>query len=127
MVIRDRCPQCGSTRYKKNGHLPTGKQNHRCQRCGRQFVLQAEGRQIAAEQRALIERLLQEQLSLRGICRVAQVSLTWLLGFIVKCYEAAPDHLNVQLPEQPQNVIVQRLQVEGDELWSFVGKKANPQ
>lgn len=126
MVIRDRCPQCGSTCYKKNGHLPTGKQNYRCQRCGRQFVRQAEDCQITPEQRALIKRLLQERLSLRGICRAVEVSLPWLLSFVAACYEAAPDDLNIQLPEQPQNVIVQRLDVEGDELWSFVGKKSNP-
>ena len=35
------CPQCGSKRYKKNGLIHTGKQNHRCKRCDRQFVLES--------------------------------------------------------------------------------------
>jgi insertion element IS1 protein InsB len=69
----------------------------------------------------------EQRLSLHGICRAVDVGMKWLMGFVAKCYDAAPDHLNVQLPGQPENVIVQRLAVEGDELWSFVGKKANPQ
>ena len=46
--------------------------------------------------RALIERLLVERISLRGICRAVGVGLKWLLGFLVQCFEALPDHLNVQ-------------------------------
>ncbi len=127
MVIRESCPQCGSKRYKKNGRIHTGKQNHCCKDCGRQFVLSAENRLIPDDDRALIKRLLAERVSLRGICRVALVSLSWLIDFAVECYEAAPEDLNVRLPEQPDGVIVQRLEVEADEAWSFVGKKTNPQ
>jgi hypothetical protein len=52
-----RCPQCGSAWYKRNGHLHTGKQNHRCKVCGRAFVLTPENHVITEEQRMLIERL----------------------------------------------------------------------
>ena len=31
-----RCPQCGLSHSKKNGHTHYGKQNYRCQSCGRQ-------------------------------------------------------------------------------------------
>ena len=79
MVVRDACPECGSDRYKKNGHTRHGKQNHQCKACERQFVATAEGHIIADEQRTLIERLLRERISLRGICRAVGVSLTWLL------------------------------------------------
>ena len=34
-------------------------------------------------QRALIERLLVERISLRGICRAVGVRLKWLLGFLI--------------------------------------------
>ena len=51
------------------------------------------------------------------------MSLSWLIDFAVECYAAAPDDLNVCLPKQPDGVIVQRLEVEADEAWSFVGKK----
>jgi transposase-like protein len=38
MVVRDVCPRCQSPKYKKNGHIHNGKQNHHCHDCGRQFV-----------------------------------------------------------------------------------------
>jgi transposase-like protein len=75
-----------------------GKQNHRCKACGRQFVVSAGERIIGDEQRTLIEHLLRERLSLRGICRAVGVSFTWLLHFMVECFAACPDHLHVQLP-----------------------------
>ncbi len=77
MVIRESFPQCGLKRYKKNGLIHTGKRNHRCKDCGRQFVLSAENPLIPDDARALIKRLLAERVSLRGICRVALVSLSW--------------------------------------------------
>ena len=78
MVIRESCPRCGSKRYKKNGLAHSGKQNHRCNDGERQFVLSAENRLIPDDERALIKRLLAERVSLRGICRVALVSLSWV-------------------------------------------------
>ena len=81
MVLRDGCPQCGSTHHKKNGRLHNGKQNHRCKACGRQFVRAFAQRLVSAEHRALIERLLKERLSLRGICRAVGVGMKWLMGF----------------------------------------------
>ncbi len=127
MVVRDACPACGSTQFKKNGHIHSGKQNHQCTTCGRQFVAGAEDRIISYEQRTLIEHLLRERLSLRGICRAVGVSLTWLLHFMVERFAACPDHLHVQLPVSPTDVVIRRLEAEADELWSFVGKKANKQ
>jgi insertion element IS1 protein InsB len=111
--------------YKRNGHIHTGKQNHRCKRCGRAFVLLPENHLITEEQRMLIERLLLERISLRGICRAVGVGLRWLLQFMVERFSAAPEHLNVAPPVHTPAVIVQRLEAEMDELWSFVGAKAN--
>jgi insertion element IS1 protein InsB len=127
MVIREDCPWCGSRHHKKNGHIHNGKQNHRCKTCGRQFVREFEQRRVSPEHRALIERLLNERLSLRGICRAVGVGMKWLMAFLVDCYEAAPAHLNVRLRQHPDSVLVGHLEAEADELWSFVGKKANPQ
>ena len=75
MVIRDVCPRYKSPKYKKNRHLHNSKQNHHCHRCGQQFGRCFEPYLIAADQHALIERLLLERLSLRGICRAAGVQL----------------------------------------------------
>jgi insertion element IS1 protein InsB len=127
MVIREVCPRCQSSKYKKNGHIHNGKQNHHCHDCGRQFVQCWEQYRIPDDRRALIERLLLERISLRGICRVMGVGLKWLLGFLVQCFEALPDHLNVQPITCIQDVMIQRLEVEADEMSSFVQKKANKQ
>lgn len=127
MIKREACPQCGSRQYKRNGRIHTGKQNHKCKACGRAFVLVPENQVIPEEQRAVIERLLLERISLRGICRVIGVGLRWLLQFMVERFTAAPEHLYVQPTADTQRVILQRLEAELDELWSFVGKKANRQ
>ena len=127
MIIRDVCPRCMSPTYKKNGHIHNGKQNHQCKDCGRQFVDCFEQYLISDDTRALIERLLLERLSLRGICRAVGVGLKWLLGFIVNCFEALPDHLNVQPITGNADVMIQRLEVEADEMASFVQKKTNKQ
>jgi insertion element IS1 protein InsB len=58
--------------------MHTGKQNHRCQRCGRACVLVPEHHGITEEHRAVIARLLLERLSLRGICRAVGVGLLGL-------------------------------------------------
>ena len=55
------------------------------------------------------------------------IKLTWLLGFIVNCFEALPDHLNVEPITENQEVMIQRLEVEADEMASFVQNKANKQ
>jgi insertion element IS1 protein InsB len=98
-----------------------GKQHHRCRVCGRQFVTSADERIISDEQRALIEHLLCEHISLRGICRAVGVSLTWLLHFMVERFAACPDHLHVQQPASPTDVVLRQLEAEADE------KKANKQ
>ena len=127
MTPREACPQCGSRVYKRNGHMHTGKQNHRCKACGRAFVLTPENSLITQEQRALIDRLLLERISLRGICRAVGVGLQWLLQFIVRRFQAAPEDLYVKPAVGAPTVILQRLAAELDELWSFVGKTANRQ
>jgi insertion element IS1 protein InsB len=104
-----------------------GKQNHQCHDCGRQFVQCFEQYLLSNDKRALIERLLLERISLRGICRAVGIGLKWLLGFLVQRFEALPDHLHVQPVTCYGNVMSQRLEVEADEMASFVQKKANKQ
>jgi insertion element IS1 protein InsB len=127
MVMRDACPVCGSQQFKKNGHTHTGKQNHRCKACGRQFVVHAEHCVIPEEQRTLVQRLLREKISLHGICRAVGVSIRWLMRFMIDCFNAAPEHLHVHLPSAPAAVMIRRLQAEADEMCSFVEKKADQQ
>ena len=92
-----RCPQCGLSHIKKNGHTHYGKQNHQCLDCHRQFVDNSQ--LITAQERSMIKRLIQERLTSLGICRTMGISLRWLLNFIADLYEDLPDDLNVQLPQ----------------------------
>ena len=114
------CPQCGLSHIKRNGHTYYGKQNHRCLTCGRQFVIRQAT--FDDQRRELICRLLLERISLRGICRVLDISLGWLMNFIGCLYRQVPDDLNFQMPDDAD---FQILCLEADELWSFVGKKDN--
>jgi len=125
MVLRAVCPACGSERCKSNGHIHTGKQNYQCKACGRQLVGDATKRVITAEQRTLVERLLCEKISWHGICRTVHVSIRWLMQFIVTCFATLPDHLHVLPVMAPQEGIIGRLEVQADEMWSFVANKAN--
>jgi insertion element IS1 protein InsB len=70
-----------------------------------------------------VARLLLEKISLHGICRVVGVSIRWLMDFMGGRFEAAPEHLHVQLPGRPHDVIIRCL--EADEMCSFVKQKAN--
>ncbi len=74
-----------------------------------------------------MERLLLERISLRGICRAMGVGLRWLLQCMAEQFRRAPAHLHVQSPGRAPAVSLPRVEAELDELWSFVGKKANRQ
>jgi len=120
IVVREACPACGAERFKKNGHIHNGKQNYCCKACGRPFVLDANNRVVGAEQRTLVERLLCEKISLHGICRAVDVSIRWLMHFIGSCFAMLPNHLHARPVASPCDVIIGRLEVEVDEMWSFV-------
>ena len=101
---------------KKNGHIPNGKQNHRCKACGRQFVSDVTKRVIVAEHRTVVERLLCEKISLHGICRTIGISIRWLLDFMTACFAALPEHLNIPPVASSREVLLGCLEVETDEL-----------
>src|SRR5512135_2198283 len=127
MMSRSACPRCEETDYKKNGQTHHGKQNDQCRRCGRAFIQELDREPVSLEQQALVKKLSLERISLRGICRVVGVSLGWLLNYLVALYERLPDHLNVRIEHTDKHVLIQRLEVEADELLSFVKHKKNKQ
>jgi insertion element IS1 protein InsB len=100
---------------------------HVCGFGGRAFVLVPDNRGITEEQRTLIERRWLERSSLRGICRLIGGDLRWLLYVMAERFTTASKHLYVQSTTGAQRVILHRLAAEVDELWSFVGTKANRQ
>ncbi|MGI8542889.1 MAG: IS1/IS1595 family N-terminal zinc-binding domain-containing protein [Aridibacter sp.] len=115
------CPRCQLSHIKKNGHTYYGKQNYRCKRCGRQFV--ADSQLIGQSKRNLVKKLLLERISLSGICRVLDISLTWLLDFIEQLYADSDKQLNFSQVELSCEVEI--ICLEADELWSFVQNKEN--
>lgn len=119
------CVECLSSKIKKNGHTHYGKQNYQCLECSRQFVEQSQ--HVSKEKKELINRLLLERIPLRGICRVIGVSLTWLLGYIMTVYQDLPDNLNAEEVGDYNGVCLWKFQAQADEVWSFVGSKANRQ
>ena len=75
----------------------------------------------------LLKDLLLERLSLRGICRVLKVSLTWLLAFLKEIWSDLPDDLNMKFNFVKKLVsgrfYIEMRKCEADELWSFVQNK----
>jgi len=55
------------------------------------------------------------------------VSLCWLLGFIVSEYEQLPDDLNYSGSMETDKLFIWSIESEVDEMWSFVGNKKNKQ
>jgi len=116
------CPSCQSTNIKKNGKTYYGKQNHRCNCCGRQFVLNNKHTKSQCL-RKQVSMALKERLSLRAICRIFGLSLSWLTSFAHALWNGTPRNLGISKEVARK---VKRLQVFGiqaDEMWSFVGER----
>jgi transposase-like protein len=69
------CPDWKSMSIVKNGNSPAWKQKYKGMKCQKQFVENPMSRVISNEKKALIDALLLERISLRGIGRTVKVSL----------------------------------------------------
>lgn len=118
------CPRCHSTKIKKNGHTHYSKQNHPCKCCGRQFVLNNQHTK-SNWLKSLIKKSLKERISLRGICRIFRVSLTWLQSCAHLFWEQTPKGLGLCNSLLKKIKRLQVFGIQADELWSFVQNKAN--
>lgn len=76
------CPSCGSNCVVKNGKSHSGKQNHKCRNCGRQFVTRPANLLVSDEAKSLIDKLLSEGIPIASIARVTEVSETWLYKYL---------------------------------------------
>ena len=94
------CPRCDSDHIVKNGFIHNGKQNHRCNDCGRQFVKDPQRKIISDETKALIDKLLLEKIPLAGIARVVDVSEVWLQSYVNEKYAQVPRHVKVQVKKR---------------------------
>lgn len=91
------CTHCNSSYVKKNGHTHYGKQNYFCRVCNRQFVENGQNWFVNESDKLIINKLLLERISLSGICRVCDVSESWLLSYVKVLYDALPDTLNAAI------------------------------
>ena len=108
------CPSCGSHQTIKNGSTHNGKPKRQCKDCGRQFVINPNNKTISPETKQLIDKLLLERISLRGIARVTGISWSWLQNYVNNKLAAVPRQIRVS--EKPKG----KLTIECDEMWSFV-------
>lgn len=89
------CPSCNSENIVKNGFIHNGKQNHRCNDCGRQFVEDPQNKVISDETKGLIDKLLLEKIPMAGIARVTDVTEPWLQDYVNEKYAFVPREVSV--------------------------------
>ena len=107
------CPRCGSLHTVKNGSAHNSKPKRLCKSCGYQFVINPQKSTISSDTKALIDKLLLERISIRGIARVTGVSLSWLQDYINRKFASIPRQVKVSAKKKG------RLIIECDEMWSF--------
>ena len=115
------CPQCHSEHKVKNGSTHNKKRKYKCLDCGRQFTENPTKKVIDAQTRELIDKLLLERISLAGMARVTGVSQKWLQDYVNAKYASVERQVKVSPKKKG------KLEVECDELWSFVDHKGNKQ
>ena len=113
------CPSCHSHNTIKNDSIHNGKSKSQCKDCGRQFVDNPNNIVISLPIKQLIDKLLLERISLRGIARVTGVSWSWLQDYVNSIMAHTPRQIKVS------GKLTGRLTIECDEMWSFVNSKKN--
>ena len=91
------CPACGSRHLIKNGSVHNGKPKYQCKSCGRQFVINPTKTTVSQEIKQLVDRLLLERISLRGIARVTQISWSWLQNYVNQKLARTPRQLKASV------------------------------
>ncbi len=89
------CPSCISDYVIKNGYSKGGKQKYKCRDCGRQFVENPKN-YISEEKKGMVDRLLLEKISLRGIGRSLGISFSWIKNYVKKKYREVPQQIEVE-------------------------------
>ncbi len=79
-----KCPRCGSEETIRNGSIHNGKNKFECKNCKYQFVENPSKKTISKETKELIDKMLLEKIPLAGICRVLNISESWLQDYVNK-------------------------------------------
>ncbi|MDB5264378.1 MAG: transposase [Adhaeribacter sp.] len=120
------CYYLGSVNIVKNGRTYYGKARGKCKDCSKQFVFERQNLNLSQEQKKHIELLLLERISLAGICRVLEISAYHLYRYMDELFSQVPQDLNADVAAQAL-IRLSCYECESDELWRFVGFKANKQ
>jgi IS1 family transposase/transposase-like protein len=125
-----RCPYCLSTNVTRKGmNKKQTKRRYKCKNCFKRYVEDGKEYFMDQEKVELINRLLLERLSLRGISRAVKVSLRWLMSYIKKLYAKVPEDLHfkpvIKSKKEKGRCYLRLIKSELDEMWSFVGKREN--
>jgi transposase-like protein len=135
------CPYCQGTDIVRHGTTPEGKQRYRCRACpdrGRTFLLEyAYAGQSPDVKRQIVDMAMNAS-GIRDTARVWRVSPTTVIKEL-KNKEADLQQVNPAVLQQvpPEHVEVESwradelaqrrgLTSELDEMWSYVGQKAEP-
>ena len=115
ITITLHCPNCHSTKVKKNGQKSYGKQNYQCKCCNRQFIgdhaLTYKGCLSSITQCILL--MLVRGIGIRDIALIKGISLNKVLSVLVNSTHTIT----------PRESHYDYLEV--DEFWTYVGNKGN--
>ena len=75
------CPQCKSSRNKKNGSR-RGKQLYRCKNCGTQYVANLSSKAYSRQIKQTCIEMYLNRMGIRGISRVTKISHPTILNWI---------------------------------------------
>ena len=116
-IVTYECAECRSVDLVKNGHDYKGSQKYHCKTCNRYGTLQAK-KGYSQQQRSQVKRAVLERSSLRGVARIFEMSRHTISRWLQTWLEQVPTIASSLLPADVDDVL------ELDELWSFVGRKA---
>jgi insertion element IS1 protein InsB len=71
-------PTCGSNNILKNGSIPNKKPKFICKNCRRNFIENSTKKYINERDKEIIKNIFLGRISLRGIARSLDISLSWL-------------------------------------------------
>jgi IS1 family transposase/transposase-like protein len=114
-MIAITCRRCGSVYLRKNGHTPSGQQKFHCQDCNAYGTLDTKDEERAHKQ-ATVEKLHLEHFSQRAIARTTGLSRMSVAAILKKVLTPISETIRP---------LGDRLILELNELWSFVGQKGN--
>ena len=116
-TISIKCPKCGSENVVRNGKKAYKPQNYLCKDCGRQFIADHDRKYKGAMVwfTDAVKRALVRGCGIRDIAAILEVSIGKVIAILVgSSYDIKPKQQHYA-----------RLEV--NELWTFVGSKANRQ